>query len=141
MPERPPAERSAGNDAVGGLEALPLSRLDQAVADAAARIEALSAVSDEQIRRAERAEEQAAALERELALCEARLAVETRHAAGLAAQASHLMAIAIEAQALPAADLTGDEATKGRLAQIYDDAFDAKGAELGIDEPVRFREA
>lgn len=107
-------------------------RLDQAARDAAARLRALQATAAEQTLRAEAAERQAAALEQQLAVAEARWAVEAMHAAGLAAQAAHLMALALGA-GLP------DLAEEAPLAGIYDAAFDAKAAELGIEDPARFR--
>lgn len=130
--------------AASSLAFLPLDRLDEAVLDLSARMERLGAAAAEQARRADATETRAAALERELAISEAKLAVEMMHSAGLAAQASHLMALAMEAGLLPPPELTGEAdggGAKGRLAQVYAEAFDARGAELGIEDPARFREA
>jgi hypothetical protein len=67
------------------------------------------------------------------------------HSAGLAAQASQMLAVAIEANVPALSELLEEMdvggTPKSRLAQIYDTAFDAKAAELGIEEPARFREA
>jgi len=119
-------------------------RLDRAVLDVAAKMKALQATIAEQIERADAMQQQAADLELQLSVTEARLAVEMMHAAGLAAQASHMMAVAMEAGVPALSDLVeGQEAGgagKSRLAQIYEAAFDAKAAELGIEDPARFRE-
>ncbi|MCR0982538.1 hypothetical protein [Roseomonas populi] len=132
------------------LARLPLDRLDEAVLAIAARMEEAQAAAGEQALRADRLERQVVELERQLAIAEAKLAVETMHSAGLAAQASHLLAVAVEADVFALPELLGEPrngeqknegAPKGRLAQIYDAAFDAKGADLGIEEPGRFREA
>ncbi|WP_159350616.1 hypothetical protein [Roseomonas harenae] len=145
MPEPQAATIPSPKGASNGLERLPLNRLDQAVRDMAAKMEELRAALMEQERRADVAERQAAELERQLAIAEAKLAVETMHSAGLAAQASHMMAIAIEADVLALSDLSGEGnggvAPKSRLTQVYEAAFDAKGAELGIEDPAQFREA
>jgi len=130
MSQPPAATIPFLDDALGGIE----ERMEQAVADTAARLRALRGVLAEQSRRLDAAERQSAALERQLAVAEAKLAVESMHAAGLAAQASHLMALALEA-GVPALD----EAQGGPLAGVYDAAFDARAAELGIEDPARFR--
>ncbi|MBC9179283.1 hypothetical protein [Pseudoroseomonas ludipueritiae] len=112
------------------------------MSDVTAKMKELRAALTEQSQRAEAMERHAAELERQLAIAEARLAVEMMHSAGLAAQASHLMAAAIEAGVPGLSDLAeeGPAGGQGRLAQIYDAAFDAKAAELGIEDPARFRE-
>jgi hypothetical protein len=129
----------SSHDALSGLG----DRLDRAVLDATAKMKQLQAAAAEQARRADAAEGQAAELERQLAVAEAKLAVEMMHSAGLAAQASHIMALAVEAgsPALPALVEEGnaDGAPRSRLTQIYEAAFDAKAAELGIEDPARFR--
>jgi hypothetical protein len=111
----------------------------------AERVEELRAALAEQIQRAGLMERQAVDLERQLAICEAKLAVEKMHSAGLAAQASHLLAVAIEADVLAPSEVVEEgntgETPKSRLTQVYDTAFDTKGAELGIEDPARFREA
>ncbi|WBV43545.1 hypothetical protein [Pseudoroseomonas cervicalis] len=81
------------------------------------------------------ARERALAMEQELARTEARLLVETMHSAGLAAQATHLLAVGADAALAPAEG----EAEKTVLTLIYERAFDAKGAELGVPEPSAFR--
>ncbi|RKK03737.1 hypothetical protein EBE87_02975 [Pseudoroseomonas wenyumeiae] len=107
-------------------------------------MKALQAAIAEQTQRADAMQQQAADLELQLAVTEARLAVEMMHAAGLAAQASHMMAVAMEAGVPALSELVDEqeasEAGKSRLAQIYEAAFDAKAAELGIEDPARFRE-
>ncbi|MXP62126.1 hypothetical protein E0493_02005 [Roseomonas sp. M0104] len=113
--------------------------------DLAARLEELRNAFAAQTGRADALERQATDLERQLAIAEARLAVEMMHSAGLAAQASHLMAVAAEADlpglaGLVEAGSVGGAATS-RLAEIYAAAFDAKAAELGIEDPARFRDA
>ncbi|MCG7361275.1 hypothetical protein MHZ93_08420 [Roseomonas sp. ACRSG] len=111
------------------------------MSDVTAKMKELRVALTEQSQRAEAMERHAAELERQLAIAEARLAVEMMHSAGLAAQASHLMAAAIEAGVPGLSDLEeGPAGGQGRLAQIYDAAFDAKAAELGIEDPARFRE-
>ena len=137
------ASNTAGfrHDVLSGLG----DRLDHAVQDATVRMQALQASVVQQTRRAEAAEHRAADLEQHLAVAEAKLAVEAMHAAGLAAQASHLMAIAADA-AIPAlaellAEQNLDGGAKSRLTQVYDQAFDTKAAELGIEDPARFRAA
>jgi len=82
-------------------------------------------------------------LERQLAVAEARAAVESMHAAGLAAQAAHLLALGAEAPSAlePSGELDKEGKPKTRLTLVYEAAFDAKGAELGIDDPVRFRDS
>jgi hypothetical protein len=122
-----------------------LDRLDRAVCDVTAKIKELQATVVEQARRLEAMEHQAAEADRQHAIAEAKLAVETMHAAGLAAQASHMLAVAIEAE-LPALSALFEErdiggTAKSRLAEIYDTAFDAQAAELGIEDPARFRDA
>ena len=127
-------------DALDGLG----DRLDRAVLDVAAKMKALQASLAEQTQRADAMQQQAADLELKLAVAEARLAVEMMHSAGLAAQASHMMAVALEAGVPALSDLAEEQeaggAGKSRLAQIYEAAFDAKAAELGIEDPARFRE-
>lgn len=118
--------------------------MEAAVLEAAAKVAQLKAALAAQTRQTEALEQQAAELERQLAISEARIAVETMHSAGLAAQASHLMAVAVEAD-LPALselmeERTVDGGTTTRLTEIYDAAFDAKAAELGIEDPARFRD-
>jgi hypothetical protein len=129
------------NDPLHGLG----ERLDQAVLDVAAKMKELQATVTGQARQLEAMERQAADLERLLAISEAKLAVEMMHSAGLAAQASHMMAVAIEADVLALSELAEerevDGVLKSRLAQIYEAAFDMKAAELGIEDPARFREA
>ncbi|EHM01310.1 hypothetical protein HMPREF9946_02047 [Acetobacteraceae bacterium AT-5844] len=131
------------NDAFDPPELLPLDRLDQAVLDVTAKMKELQAIVTEQARRIEAMERQAADLERQHAIAEAKLAVETMHSAGLMAQASHILAVAIEANVPALSELVEENKAggKSRLAQIYDGAFDAKAAELGIEDPARFREA
>jgi hypothetical protein len=145
MPEHQAATIPFLNGTSSGLQRLPLDRLDQVALDIEAKMEELRATLAEQDRRAEALERQAAELERQLAIAEAKLAVETMHSAGLAAQASHMMAIAIEADVPALSELLGEGngvwAPKSRLTQVYEAAFDAKGAELGIEDPARFREA
>jgi hypothetical protein len=145
MPEHQAAATPSSKSASDDLELLPLDRLDQAALDIAATMEELQAALAEQARRAEVVEQQAADLERQLAIAEAKLAVEAMHSAGLAAQASHMMAVAIEADVLALSELAGEGngsgTPKSRLTQVYEAAFDAKGAELGIEDPARFREA
>lgn len=138
MPSDQAAANPFPNDALSGLG----DRLDQALSDVAAKMKELRAALTEQSQRAEAMEQHAAELERQLAIAEARLAVEMMHSAGLAAQASHMMAAAIEAGVPGLSDLAeeGQAGGKSRLAQIYDAAFDAKAAELGIEDPARFRE-
>ncbi|MBP0495501.1 hypothetical protein [Roseomonas indoligenes] len=145
MPEHQAAVPPSTGGVQVSLDALPVSRLEEAVLAITARMDELRAAAAEQRLRADGLERQVAAFEQQLAIAEAKLAVETMHSAGLAAQASHLLAVAVEA-GVPALQklIGGDEAgevPKGRLAQIYDEAFDAKGADLGIEEPGRFREA
>jgi hypothetical protein len=129
------------NDALQGLG----DRLDRAVLDVAAKMKELQAIVGAQAQRLEAVERQAADLERELAISEARLAVEMMHSAGLAAQAAHMMAVAIEADMPVLSELTEEREVEGtlksRLAQIYEAAFDTKAAELGIEDPARFRQA
>jgi hypothetical protein len=141
MSEYPAAMLQSQNNALDGLG----DRLDRAVLDVTAKMKELQAGAAEQTRRAEAMERQAADLERQLAIAEAKLAVEMMHSAGLAAQASHMMAVAIEAD-VPALSELAEERNvggtlKSRLAEVYEAAFDAKAAELGIEEPARFREA
>lgn len=128
------------NDALDGLG----DRLDRAVLDVAAKLRELRAAVAEQTRRADALEQQAGDLERQLAITEAKLAVETMHSAGLAAQASHMMAVALDADVPALAALAQERDVGGvarsQLALIYDEAFDAKAAELGIEDPARFRE-
>lgn len=81
----------------------------------------------------------AEALEQQLAVTEARLMVETMHAAGLAAQATFLLSMGPEAASQPAEAAYEDGSLKTRLALTYEEAFDAKGRELGVEEPARFR--
>ncbi|MCQ4162944.1 hypothetical protein NON00_23885 [Roseomonas sp. GC11] len=78
----------------------------------------------------------AAALERELAMAEARLMVETMHSAGLAAQATHLLSVGAEQALSPAG-----EGGKTVLTLVYEQAFDSKGRELGVPSPESFRAA
>jgi hypothetical protein len=134
-----PAAMPFPNNALDGLG----DRLDRAVLDAAAKMRQLQAAATEQARRAEAMERQAAELERQLAIAEAKLAVERMHSAGLAAQASHMMALAIEADAAALAALAEERdvggTPKSQLSQVYEAAFDAKAAELGIEDPARFR--
>lgn len=134
-----PSDQAAANpfpqDALDGLG----DRLEQALSDVTAKMKELRAALAEQSQRAGVMEQHAAELERQLAIAEARLAVEMMHSAGLAAQASHMMAIAIEA-GVPDLAEEGHAGEKSRLAQVYDAAFDAKAAELGIEDPARFRE-
>lgn len=126
-----------------GLDLLALNRLEDAAAAVTARMDELRAAAAGQALRADGLEQQVAALEHQLAMAEAKLAVEAMHSAGLAAQASHLLAIAVEAGLPALPELVGEDGAggmpSGRLAQIYGEAFDAKGAELGIEEPGRFR--
>ncbi|WP_419900843.1 hypothetical protein [Roseomonas sp. USHLN139] len=77
----------------------------------------------------------ATSLERELAVTEARLLVETMHSAGLAAQATHLLAVGPEAALAEAEGHAGQT----MLSVVYEQAFDAKGRELGVEDPARFR--
>ncbi|ONG58102.1 hypothetical protein BKE38_03585 [Pseudoroseomonas deserti] len=77
----------------------------------------------------------ATSLERELAVTEAKLLVETMHSAGLAAQATHLLAVGPEAALAEAEDHAGQT----MLSVVYEQAFDAKGRELGVEDPARFR--
>jgi paraquat-inducible protein B len=144
----PPNEASATqspDDAPGGPALLPLDRLDRAVLDVTAKLKELQATAAEQARRIEAMERQATDLEQQHAVAEAKLAVEMMHSAGLAAQASQMLAVAIEANVPALSELLEEMdvggTLKSRLAQIYDTAFDAKAAELGIEEPARFREA
>lgn len=123
------SEPTVPNPFAGDAFATLERRLDRAVLDVTARLQALQATLAART-------EQAAELERQLAVSEARLAVEMMHSAGLTAQASQLMAMALDA------GVTGlDDAPDGPLARIYDAAFDAKAAELGIEDPARFRAA
>ncbi|WP_458095490.1 hypothetical protein [Roseomonas sp. WA12] len=119
-------------------------RLEAAVLEATAKVEHLKAALAAQSRQTEALEQQAAELERQLAISEARIAVETMHSAGLAAQASHLMAVAVEADLPALSELMEERTVDGgattRLTEIYDAAFDAKAAELGIEDPARFRD-
>ncbi|WP_338664912.1 hypothetical protein VQH23_07000 [Pararoseomonas sp. SCSIO 73927] len=135
MPEQQAAQ--------SGLDLLPVGRLEEAAAAVTARVDALRAAAAGQALRADGLEGQVAALEQQLAVAEARLAVETMHSAGLTAQASHLLAVAVEAGLPAMQELVGEDGAggmpKGRLARIYDEAFDARGAELGIEAPGRFR--
>lgn len=143
MPEHPAAASPSSNRATSGLEILPLERLDRAVQHAAVKMEALQAALAEQLQRADALERQAVDLERQLAVAEARLAVEMMHSAGLAAQASHMLALGIETDLLTPSEWEVDGnggASKSRLALVYEKAFDAKGTELGVDDPGRFRE-
>jgi hypothetical protein len=129
--------------AAGLLEVLPLDRLDRVVQNAAAKMEALQAALAEQLQRVGAMEQQAVDLERQLAVAEARLAIEMMHSAGLAAQASHMLALGIETNVLTPSQLAlngNGVASKSRLALVYEEAFDAKGTELGVEDPVRFRE-
>ncbi|MBP0445106.1 hypothetical protein J8J14_09965 [Roseomonas sp. SSH11] len=144
MPQLQAAAIPSPMRAAGSLELLPLDRLDEAVLGAAERMRQLQAALGEQARRAEALEQQALDLERQLAVAEARLAVEMMHSAGLTAQASHMLALGIESDVLSPSELAqygNDTSPKSRLTEVYEAAFDAKGAELGIDEPARFREA
>jgi hypothetical protein len=119
-----------------------VDRLDQAVLDVTARLKRLQAVATSQARQAETLRQQAAELERQLAIAEVKLAVEMMHSAGLAAQASHLMAAAIEAgtPGLSEPNPVGSGMLTDRLAEIYNAAFDGKAVELGVEDPARFRE-
>ena len=108
------------NERLAELEGLAL-RLQDGVASLRAALEAQTI--------------RATSLERELAVTEARLLVETMHSAGLSAQATHLLAVGAEA-ALGPADAHGE---KTILAVVYEQAFDAKGLELGVAEPASFR--
>lgn len=124
---------------LGGLG----ERLEEAALEATTTIRLLQDALAGQRRRVEALEARAADLEHQVAVADARLAVETMHAAGLAAQASHLMAVAVEAGLPAMADLMEEgteDRPRSRLAGIYDLAFDAKAAELGIEDPTRFRE-
>lgn len=145
MPEKQDTTIPQTEGMSDGLELLPLDRLDRAVLGLVAKVEELRAAAAEHARHADLIEQQAADLERQLAIAEAKLAVETMHSAGLAAQASHLLAVAIEANVLAAPKLVGegngDQAPRTQLTLVYEAAFDAKGAELGIEDPSRFREA
>ncbi|MBO1074620.1 hypothetical protein [Roseomonas marmotae] len=118
-------------------------RLDRAVLEATTKIKELQAAVTEQARRAEAMEQHVADLERQLAVATAKLAVEMMHSAGLEAQASHLMAVAIEPGVPALAELIEERnlggKPKSRLSQIYETAFDTKAAELGIEDPARFR--
>lgn len=140
MPSDQAATNPLPNDALGGLG----DRVDRVLSDVTVKMKELHAALTEQTRRAGALEQHAADLEQQLAIAEAKLAVEMMHSAGLAAQASHIMAIAIEAGVPGLSDLAeeGDAGgtMKRRLAEIYDAAFDAKAAELGIEDPARFRE-
>lgn len=135
----------SSDDVRSSAEHLPLDRLDQAVLDVTAKMKELQATIAEQARRLATMEQQMAELERQGAVTEAKLAVETMHSAGLTAQASHMLTLAIDAEVPALAALLeespGEGAPKSQLAQIYDEAFDAKAAELGIEDPARFREA
>jgi hypothetical protein len=143
MPEHPAAATPSSNRVTSGLEIFPLDRLERAVQHAAAKMEALQAALAEQLHRADTMERQAVDLERQLAIAEARLAVEMMHSAGLAAQASHMLALGIETDVLTPSDLAvngNGGASKSQLALVYEEAFDAKGTELGVEDPGRFRE-
>ncbi|MCR0985014.1 hypothetical protein [Roseomonas populi] len=100
--------------------------------EATAQLDQVQAALIEQTRRAEVMDQRAAEFKEQLAVAEAKL------------QASHLMAIGIEAGLPALSDVTvGESADKGpgtRLTAIYEQAFGAKAAELGIEDPARFRE-
>jgi hypothetical protein len=83
----------------------------------------------------------ASELERQLAVTEARLLVETMHAEGLSAQASHLLGLGAEAPSAmePSGEHYWDGTPKTRLALVYEAAFDAKGRQLGVADPESFR--
>ena len=117
-----------------GSPGSPLDRLERAVANAEAKLGELRAALEERTR-------QTTELERHLSVAEARLAIETMHSAGLAAQATRLMTVAVGGGAEALAELVGEGGHPGQLGQVYADAFDAKGAELGIEDPQRFRAA
>lgn len=143
MPEHSAAASPFSNRATRGSDRLALDRLDRAVQHAAAKMEALLAALAEQRQRADTMEQHAVDLEQQLAVAEARLAVEMMHSAGLSAQASHMLALGIEADMLTSSELAGAGTAgtqKSRLALVYEEAFDAKGTELGIEDPGRFRE-
>ena len=144
MPEHQAMKAPSQERAQASLASLPVNRLEAAVAAVTAKVDELQAAAAGQAQRADSLERQVAALDQQLAVAEAKLAVETMHSAGLAAQASHLLAVAVEAglpalQELVGEDEAGEAMPKGRLAQLYEEAFDAKGAELGIEAPGRFR--
>jgi hypothetical protein len=109
-----------------------LEELERLVDRLATRIPALHSALAERSRRV-------AELERQLAVAEARLAVEKMHAEGLSAQAELLMSEGLAAAGEPADELDDDGTPKTRLALAYEAAFDAKGQELGIEDPARFR--
>lgn len=113
----------------------PLAALERLADSTAERIAGLQAELAEQ--RGRNAE-----LERLLGLAEARLLVETMHAAGLTAQAAHLLGLGPDSPM--AAEASGehyaDGTPKTRLALVYEAAFDAKGQELGVTSPEQFRD-
>lgn len=111
------------------------SRLEQLEALAERLSLRLSALQAERV--AQR--QQADALRQEIAEAQGRWAVEAMHAAGLAAQATHLLAMGPEAAVAESEAAYADGSPKSRLAVIYEQAFDARGRELGIDDPASFR--
>lgn len=111
-----------------------------------ARLEQLEALAERlslrlSTLRAERVaqREEAETLRRDLAEAQGRWAVEAMHAAGLAAQATHLLAMGPEAAVADSEAAYADGSPKSRLAVIYEQAFDTRGRELGIDDPAGFR--
>lgn len=118
------------NQPTGALAALPaLEEAAEALAHKAARL---------RVALAER-ERRVAALEQQLAQTEARLLLEMMHSEGLAAQATELAAIGTEAANIPTGTHYADGTPKTRLTLVYEQAFDAKGRELGVEQPETFR--
>lgn len=113
-----------------------LAALEEAAGALAARMAGLRAALAERTEAAE-------ALERQLAITEAKLMVETMHAEGLSAQAAHLLGLGAEAATAlePSGAAYADGTPKTRLALVYEEAFDRKGRELGVENPERFRAA
>jgi hypothetical protein len=132
-----PPSATVGDALHGILEAAdsPLAALERVAGDTTVRLAALQSALGEQRGRI-------ADLERQLGLAEARLLVETMHAAGLAAQAAHLLGLGpdVSVATEPSGEHYSDGAPKTRLALVYEAAFDAKGHELGVAEPEQFRD-
>lgn len=113
-----------------------LAALEAAAGTLATKLAALRAALAERT-------EAAAALERQLAVTEAKLMVETMHAEGLTAQAAHLLGLGADAVSAlePSGEAYADGTPKTRLALVYEAAFDNKGREMGVEQPERFRAA
>ncbi|MFH5923126.1 hypothetical protein [Roseomonas xinghualingensis] len=136
-----PDEVNPQPNPVAGLPSAAFHALGEQVARLERTAEELAHQEAELRAVLQRRTREAVDLERQLAVAEARAAVESMHAAGLAAQTAHLLALGAEAPSAlePTGELDREGTPKTRLTLVYEAAFDAKGAELGIDDPVRFR--